>query len=180
MEEKVLAERLIAGDSVALAALVESYHRPLFRFLWHATGSWHDAEDLTSQALMRAVRDIGGFRGQGTLKSWIFQVAHREFLGFRRRQGIVRLLTPKPAGDAPPPGEDLVILSAALARLSTSHRETFLLVEVEGFTTEEAAVALRTSAGTIKSRNHYAKLRLRELLAPAYPEVSNHVAHAPE
>jgi RNA polymerase sigma-70 factor (ECF subfamily) len=180
VEEKELAERLLAGDPAALAVLVESYHRPLFRFLWHATGSWHDAEDLTSQAIMRAIRDIRGFRGEGSLKAWIFQVAHREFLGFRRRQGIVKLLTPKPQTEAPPPSEDIVILSAALGRLSIPHRETFLLVEVEGFTTEEAATALRTSPGTIKSRNHYAKLRLRELLAPAYPEVSNHVAHAPE
>jgi len=160
--------------------LVVKCYRPLFRFLWQASGSRDDADELTSQAFLRATADIGRFRGDGSLRAWIFRVGHRELLRYRRRQAIPSLLRPQPPSNFSPPNEDFVLLTAALRRLSLLHREAFLLVEVEGFTMDEAGLALHVPAGTIKSRCHHAKQRLRELLAPAYPEVSNYVATVPD
>ena len=174
MEDRELAARVAQNDESALAILVERFYPPLFRFLWHASGSRDDAEDLTCQALLRAIADIQGFRGEGPLRAWIFRIGHRELLRFRRRRVVSDLLSPGKPTSGAPPNEDLILLNAALQRLSLSHREAFLLVEVEGFTVTEAALALHAPAGTVKSRCHHARLRLRELLAPAYPEVSNY------
>jgi RNA polymerase sigma-70 factor (ECF subfamily) len=180
VDDTELAQRVAQGDELALEMLVVKFYRPLFRFLWQASGSREDADELTSQAFLRATADIGRFRAEGSLRAWIFRVGHRELLRYRRRQAVAKLLTPKPQPSVGPPNEDFVLLTAALQRLSLSHREAFLLVEVEGFTMDEAGLALHVPAGTVKSRCHHAKQRLRELLAPAYPEVSNYVATVPD
>ncbi len=76
--------------------------------------------------------------------------------------------------------DDVIVIQQALARLSPNLRTAFLLTEVEGLTTEEASAAIGIPAGTVKSRCHHAKKRLREILGPTYPEVSNYVQPIPD
>src|SRR5579862_3752540 len=110
----------------------------MFRFLWHATGSYDEAEDLTTQAIHRASADIRTFRGDGPLRAWMFRVAHRELLRFRRLRAVRNAAALRSPGNVDPPNEDVIMLTTALQRLSLPHREAFLLVEVEGFTFDEA------------------------------------------
>lgn len=181
VEDSELATAVASGDPQALAQFVERFYAPIFRFLWHACGSREDAEDLASQAFLRARSDIRGYRSEGPLAAWMYGVARREWLRHRRRQTLASLFASthrfEPTG---PPAEGLVVVQAALAKLSLGQREAFLLTEVEGLTIDEAARSLDVPAGTVKSRCHHAKRRLRELLEVAYPEVSNYAAPIPD
>jgi len=176
VEDQELAKGVASADETALCEFMGRFYAPLYRFLWHLSGSRVDAEDLASQALVRARADIRHFRGDGALTPWMFKVARREWLRHSRRDALER--RHDRLGEArmvAPPSEDFIVVQAALARLSQDHRAAFLLIEVEGLTVAEASTALGVPAGTVKSRCFFAKKRLRELLGPSYPEVSNHV-----
>lgn len=168
--DQQLASDIRDGKVEALEQLVEQYHRPVLRYLWHAGRSQEDAEDLAIQTLLKAKASIGGFRGDGTLRAWIFQIAYRELLSLRRRQTLARLLQPKVSERVDPPGEDGIVLAQTLDRLPLGLRAAFLLTEVEGLSVAEAATALGVPEGTIKSRCHSARTRLRALLGPTYGE----------
>ena len=79
-----------------------------------------------------------------------------------------------------PHNEDFVIVQQALASLPVHQRTAFLLVEVEGLSTDEASSALAVPVGTVKSRCFHARKRLREILGPSYPEVSNYAQPIPD
>jgi len=181
VEDRELAEKVASGNPEAIATLVDRFYAPMFRFLWHASGSREDAEDLASQALLRARMDIRRFKSDGPLAAWMYSVARREFLRFRRRQILASLFVANRSPEAVSPhNEDVVVIQQALALIPPNHRTAFLLTEVEGLSTEEAAQALGVPAGTVKSRCFYAKKRLREILGPTYPEVSNHAQPIPD
>ncbi len=181
MEDLELAKAVALGDPQAIASFVDRFYSPVFRFLWHACGSKEEAEDLASEAMLRARSDIHSFRSDGPLAAWIYSVARRELLRHRRRQLLASLfIANQPPEAVAPHNEDYVVVQAALARLPVHQRTAFLLVEVEGLTTEEAAISLGVPSGTVKSRCFHAKRRLREILGPAYPEVSNYAQPIPD
>lgn len=181
VEDLELAKGVASGDAQAIAKFVDRFYPSVFRFLWHACGSREDAEDLASQAFLRARNDIRAFRSDGTLAAWTYSLARREFLRFRRRHALASMFaSQRVAAAIPAPNEDFVVVQEALARLPESQRTAFLLVEVEGLSTEETAKVVGVPVGTIKSRCFHAKKRLREILGPAYPEISNYAQPVPD
>jgi RNA polymerase sigma-70 factor (ECF subfamily) len=181
VEDIELARRVASGDAEAIARFVDRLYPSVFRFLWHASGSKEEAEDLASQAFLRARGDIHRFRGDGSLSAWMYSLARREYLRYRRRQALANLFRARTVKEVVPPhNEDFILVQDALARLPENQRAVFLLVEVEGLTTEEAARAIGAPVGTVKSRCFHAKKRLREILGPAYPEISNYAQPIPD
>lgn len=171
MNDEALVEGIRAARPEAIRELVDQFHAPILRYLWQATGVKEDAEDLTSQTLLRARFEISRFRGEGSLRGWVFRIAYRELLRYRRSQAVRRFFidkhpTPSPIG----PNDDAIVLLEALRRIPPLQRDAFLLTEVEGMSTEEAAATLGVPAGTVKSRCHHARQRLRDLLSATYGE----------
>lgn len=176
--DKELASGIARRDTNALETLIETYHRPVLRYLWQAGGSKEDAEDLAVQTLLRVRAEIRGYRGEGSLRSWIYQVAYRELLRHRRRQTFARLFASRqPTARMESFNEDAVVVYDAIARIPAPQRDAFLLTEAEGLTTEEAAAALGIPAGTVKSRCHHARLKLRKLLGATYGETYANAAN---
>jgi len=164
---------LQGGHPDAGRFLIAEYYRPLTRFLWHASACREDAEDLAAQTIGAAIKNSKRLRDPEQLRSWIFQIARRQLLQHRRR----RLFWPskqEAAGLTEGDLDGLFAIQDALGKLSSSHREAFLLTEVEGFSHQEAGLILHVPAGTVKSRAHHAKNRLRSLLQSTYPEVIQH------
>lgn len=178
MTDQELADGIAKRDEGALQILIDRFHRPLFRYLWHTGGSKEDAEDLAVQALLRIRAQIKGFRAQGSLRSWIFQIAYRELLRHRRRQAVASFFLARQSTPIQPaPSEDAIVVYQALSRIPAHHRDAFLLVEAEGLTTEEAAEALEIPPGTVKSRCHHARMKLRKLLGATYGEPNAEISH---
>ena len=160
--------------------VVRPHFDRLYRLAWRLTGSRPEAEDLFQELLVKAfgmLEDLLEIEEPG---SWLCRVMYNLFVDQHRRfarqrmhivdeghlpgEGIADL-----AGDLDPVAdseriEKLTRLDAALRQLSEDHRIVVLLHDTEGYKLEEIQHITGTPVGTIKSRLHRARARLRQIL----------------
>lgn len=159
-------QRLKSLDVEALNQWVSEHHRDVYRMLRQLTRQTEAAEDLTQQTFIKAWRAIGSFDGRSSLRVWLHAIAYREYVTWRRRH---RLFVPldnllRYGFSYSHDSDTELVLSDALTQLSEDQREVFILHEVYGHTFSELAVILGVPEGTLKSRSHYAKLKLQSVL----------------
>ena len=160
-----LAAALANRDEQAARVLFDLHFDATYRFLRQLTGRKEDAEDLSQQTFMRVLQNARKYDGRAGLRSWIFGIAFREFGKLRRRRAWWPLSREIPSDlDLAEYSSNGALLETVLAKLSPVHRSAFLLFHVEGLTIEEIALVQEVPAGTVKSRLHFARLRLKELL----------------
>lgn len=138
----------------------------------------HDAEDLVQDTLVRAFKGLDGFDGAYP-RAWLLTIMRNANMNRHRRQRPSLL---HDAGDltgeadrrnpTAPSAEEVATTRApapwiadALQRLSPRHTQVVQLVDVDGLTYDEAAAALGIPAGTVMSRLHRARHRMRTYLA---------------
>lgn len=165
MDDLELSRWLAVREPRAMGLLVERYHPDAYRFLRHLTRHRQEAENLAQQTLVRAIENAETYSGTGSFRSWIMGIAYREFTTWRRRRLWLPLLGDRPdAADPFTPIADAEALLSALGRLPTETRALFLLHYVEEIPLAELAIALNIPEGTVKSRLHTARQKLRTLL----------------
>lgn len=134
----------------------------------HARGLLRDAsaaDDLVQDCLERAVARRSGYRGDGTVRAWLYGIlvnCHRDQL--RRNRDAGHLVDAGALIAEPPRQEAHLALSEvgrALARLPIDQRQALLLLAIDGLTVAEAAVALGVPEGTGMSRVARARAALR-------------------
>lgn len=177
----VLARR---GDPDAFADLVAPYQRRLFNLALRLVGDRDLAADLTQDALLRAYRSLGRFRGEARFATWLSRITHNaclDALRWRSRHPAQPLDAvngegqPRPEVPDPGPGPEAgvlrgelqAVLVRALDALDPEFRAAVILRDVQGRSYEEAAAIAGIPVGTLKSRLHRGRAHLRELLAPA-------------
>ncbi|HTP03254.1 MAG TPA: sigma-70 family RNA polymerase sigma factor, partial [Anaerolineales bacterium] len=163
--------------------LVDRYQDLLFRIALRMLGDEDSAADAAQVAWLSAFRKLGEFRG-GRLKTWLSRITvnacYDELrLQHRRREvPLVPRTAEEPDGDGafwledPTPGvEELVlrnefdtVVQACLRSLAPVYRSMLILVDIEGMSYEEAAVAAHVPLGTVRSRLARARDALREQL----------------
>jgi RNA polymerase sigma-70 factor, ECF subfamily len=179
-EEAAVIARAAAGDRTAFAQLMEHYQSACYGLAWRLLGDADHAADATQDAFIHAYRAIGSYRG-GIFRSWLLRItANASYDILRRAQR--RPAGPLPDGEegsAPElPDLDAVNpvaeatradmyrhLEAALQRLPADQRTAVVLCDVYGMDYNEVAAMTNSALGTVKSRIHRGRLRLRELLA---------------
>ena len=167
--EAELLRRIQAGDRSAADALVARHYEAVFRWLLQLCRSREHAADLTQDTFVQVVRDLDGFRGESSLKTWIHQVAYHTYLRFQRRAPVTAPLAAESDSDQGTRTEETTLTRQlvydALAQLPEKHRYVAMLHYLQGFTIAQIARILEVPAGTVKSRLHTARPRLRELLS---------------
>lgn len=153
----------------------------LYRLALRLTGNKAEAEDLFQDVLTKIyvrLDDLVEIREPG---QWLSRVLYNHFIDNRRRYSRQRLVVVEEsrlpaesvealAGSGSPSedlerGDNIIRLQSALDRLSDEHRRVVLLHDVEGYKLQEIHKLTGDPVGTIKSRLHRARARLRELLA---------------
>jgi RNA polymerase sigma-70 factor (ECF subfamily) len=166
-------------DPMAFRAIMQRFNQRLFRVARAVMGNDDEAEDVLQAAYLSAFRGIAAFRGDAHLLTWLTTITLNEARGrLRRRRPTLELtmLDRESPGVVPFPGmtpvsnpeaeagraEVRAILEAAVDALPTDFRIVFMLREVDGYSTEEAAAHLSIPEATVKTRLFRARRLLRE------------------
>ena len=169
-----------AEQNLAFERLVRPHFERLYRLAWRLTGAKAEAEDLFQELLVKAFGKLDDLVEVDEPASWLCRVMYNLFIDERRRFARRRLHTveegylPGDGLEGVPGAEDpvrdnerleqLQRLDNALAQLSDEHRVVVLLHDTEGYKLSEIQELIGTPIGTVKSRLHRARARLREIL----------------
>ena len=178
-DEGALVARAVAGDRTAFAQLVEHYQSACYGLAWRLIGDRDAAADATQDAFIHAYDGIGKFRG-GIFRSWLLRITANASYDILRRgqrrpsttlpdpdEGGVELpdpLAPNPVAEAVR-SELYRHLEVALRHLPEDQRIAVVLCDVYGMDYQDVATTTSSALGTVKSRIHRGRLRLRELMA---------------
>lgn len=169
--ERLLVVRAQAGDDAAFAELVELFSPRLRYFLRKLLPSAHDAEDALQDVWLDVLRALERLTDPQALVAWLYRIARdRAFARLRkakpheqlRDEATVADTTTDDNRDFSP--EDAERIHVALDKLPTEQREVLVLRFLENMTYEQIATVAGTNLGTIRSRLHYAKRALRQVL----------------
>ena len=180
-----VVEALVRGEDKAYAQVIDALHVPVYSYLRRLTHRSDVAEDLTQETFLAAWRGIGSFRGESRFSSWIFGIAYRQYLRYRRDSRGPELVPldefreDRGAVQSPVDKEDEKLrLRDAVDALPRQYAEVVSLVHIRGFSYRETARVMSIPIGTVKSRMNYAFKLLREILGES--EVQDHEVQAPE
>src|SRR4051812_33900680 len=165
--ERKLVERAMHGDEDAFDTLIGRVGDQLHSVARRILRDPYLAEDATQRALLEAWRNLPSLRDPDRFEAWLYRLlvnaCHAEARRERRHRANLRLLEfDEPvAHDASARIATQQQLDQAFRRLGVEHRTVVVLVHYLGLTAGEAADAMGTPIGTVKSRLHYALKQLR-------------------
>ena len=161
--------------------IVREHSGRVYRLAYRLTGNRHDAEDLTQETFVRVFRSLHTY-SPGTFEGWLHRITTNLFLDMARRRQRVRiepigddterwtssdlLATPERAFESANLDHDV---QRALDALPPEYRAAVVLCDIEGLSYEEIAVTLGIKLGTVRSRIHRARARLRVALEHRRP-----------
>jgi RNA polymerase sigma-70 factor (ECF subfamily) len=185
LEDAALIERLRSGSDGAYEDLISRFQQPAYVLALRLLNDPADACDVVQEVFLKVFRNIGAFRGQSSLKTWIYRItvneahnARRWFFRHRRRE--VELDTSPedsrswketiPDNGRSPFEETLdheqqAMIEAALDRINPIFRDAVVLRDITDLSYEEIADVLGVSLGTVKSRILRGREALRGELA---------------
>ena len=174
-EEAALIARVVAGEARGFGLLVDRYQRRLWWMCLRMLGDADEADEVVQEAFVRAWERLEEFDPDRRFYPWVFTIARNRCLNAIRRRrtwGFASL-----SGDDPPAlaaseatetrVEDRELgraLEECLGTLPDEQREVFDLRHGEDFTYAEIAAALEITHGTVMSRLHRARRKMRECL----------------
>jgi RNA polymerase sigma-70 factor (ECF subfamily) len=182
-DEAAVVAQARLGNANAFNELLRRYERKIFRLALHITQNREDAEDVLQESFLKAYEHLDQFQGQSKFYTWIVRIAVNQALMKLRKRKSDRSVS---LDDTVDTGEDNIvrevaaweenpeqkysreelnrILTSAVDGLTPIYRAVFVLRDIDGLSTEEAAEALDLSVPAVKSRLLRARLQLREKL----------------
>jgi RNA polymerase sigma-70 factor, ECF subfamily len=188
VREASLVQRCAAGEETACAELVAEHQRMVVQLAVNLLGDREEALDLSQEVFLRVFRTIARFRGQSSLRTWIYRIAINQARNrhrfWRRRHRADQVSLDQhmaahgefvSAGEARPDRmlaqkELAERLQSALDHLPFDQRTAIVLREIDGLSYDEIAYSLGVAVGTVKSRLTRARHALRQELREARAE----------
>lgn len=184
--ESELLRECRLGDRAAFQELVERYQRRIVSLALGMVHNPEDAMEIAQETFIKAFENIGNFKGESSVYTWLYRIAVNKAIDFRRkqrRQATVSFDNPRPDLDREqsyeeslreerPFGPDQQAqahevgarVAEAIDELTPDHKAVILLREVEGLSYDEISRVMQCSKGTVMSRLHYARKRLQKKL----------------
>lgn len=173
LSDSRLIAQIQSGNTQAFTTLYEKYHHRVYRTALAITRDETAAEDILQECFLRVHAHIDKLHGENTLAPWLYRVTVNlsyQWLHKDRRQFQIvrRLQEPLARSLAPYTVEQRELqemVAKVLDALRFEHRVVVVLYYLNEFSVEEIAHILDCPVGTVKSRLHYARRRLKELLS---------------
>lgn len=173
------------GDSSCLAALFERHHKGVYRYCLQMTRNRTQSEDLVQDVFIRVLRKAGAYRGDGSFKAWLYNIARNLTLDHLRRANLAgatfddsleyaEAIDTRSAEQVASGRELVGQVEAALGRLPAAAREVIWLGRFEFDSYEDLGLALGCKAGAARVRMH----RAMQLLAAEVGVSAGDMSHA--
>lgn len=180
--------RLLAGlrqgDEAAFEELVTLFERPVYNLIYRLLPNPADAPDVVQETFLKVFRSVGSFRGESSLKTWVYRIAvneahnHRRWFSRKRgaevglddesRDGLTLQQCIEDPGQSPfdtvRGRETMAAVEDALAALKPDFRSAVVLRDIEELHYDEIAEILNLNLGTVKSRILRGREALRQEL----------------
>jgi RNA polymerase sigma factor (sigma-70 family) len=189
LTEQELISGLLKGDENAFKAVVHTYKNMVYNTVLGFVQQTADAEDITQEVFIKVYENIGQFKQQAKLSTWIYRISitqAMDFLRYRNRKkrggfllslfGSNQELLYEPA-DFDHPGvltenkEQAAILFAAINKLSEKQKTAFLLQKTQDQSQQQIAEIMQLSQGAVESLLSRGKANLKKLLANYYAQL---------
>jgi RNA polymerase sigma-70 factor, ECF subfamily len=172
--ERLPVNEAKAGDPDAWATLFQRYRLPLFTYIIQMVRHEQTAFDIVQETMLNAVKHIATLQSESKFGSWLFGIAHQKCIQHwrktNREDAALKQFEADPL-DLPDDATDILIRDEdrahffkILNQLPDAQRSALVLHFLEDFSLEEIATITGTSVGTVKSRLHYGKKALKQLL----------------
>ena len=181
--DSLLVHQCVAGEEEACDRLVRDHQRMVYQLALHLLGDSQEALDLSQEVFLRVFRTLPRFRGQSSLRTWIYRIvvnqsSNRQRWWRRRHRSHQVALEAHTAahGELPDARRSVMPDSllqqreiagrvwTALDRLPFDQRAAIVLREIDGVSYEEIGASLGVAVGTVKSRLARARATLRCVL----------------
>jgi RNA polymerase sigma-70 factor (ECF subfamily) len=165
-----LALRCQSGEKGAFEDLIAVMERPLLYYAASLTGSTDSALDVLQEVWIKAFRNIRKLKDPEALRQWLYSITHgiavdRIRKNYSREQSEkVQYEDFQEAEEPSFAAEDAAQVHAALNQLGIHHREVLIPHFLEDLSLKEIAKVVGCSEGTVKSRIHYAKRQMKQIL----------------
>ena len=185
LTEAELIEKAQSGDQRAFQLLVENTQQKAFAVALGYCKNPDDAMDRVQEAYVKAFRSLTRFQGGSTFYTWFYRILMNACIDFSRKeakrkqdvgydeglgQGEDSLVSTTGTIEGANPARSLANkelgerIEIAMEKLSEAHREILILREVQGLSYEELAELLGLARGTVMSRLHHARGKLKGYL----------------
>jgi RNA polymerase sigma-70 factor (ECF subfamily) len=171
MDDRELVRRIRDGDAEALRAIVERYQDRIFSLIYGIVRDRHEVEDVAQEVFLKVYTRIRAFDERSKFYTWLYRVAAnaaKDHVKKRSRRPAVALEEDEVVpgtGDSPvghaAAAETRRLVREAIAALPLHYREVLTLRELEGLSYNEIAGVLQISIGTVESRLHRARAKLK-------------------
>ena len=174
LDDQELVRRIRERDGEALRLLVERYQDRIFALIYGIVRDRHETEDVAQSVFMKVFDRINSFDGRSKFYTWLYRVAAnaaKDHVKMRSRRPSVPLEEDAgiaATGDSPwahvSAAETRQMVRDAINELPPRYREVLALRELEGMSYNELAQVLKLSIGTVESRLHRARAKLKRRL----------------
>ena len=173
LSENEIVLQVLAGKTSEFRKLVEQYHQPVLRFARNLIGDEHDAEDITQEAFLAAFDHLASYNAKrATMLTWLFTITRNRCVNHLKRTRpvfdaeVIANTQPAASHYDSERNEFWSRLDIALDALPIEQKTAFILAEIEDLPYADIARIEQTTLGTVKSRIHRAKQRLRAAMTP--------------
>jgi RNA polymerase sigma-70 factor (ECF subfamily) len=180
-----LIQKASEGDAEAFEELVKRYQQKVYTIAYGISHNQQDALDICQEVFIKIHTKLKSFRGASSFYTWLYRVTANVSIDFQRRKKKATMVEfDEKLLEEPPPGarygeekrfdprkildskEIRAAILKAMERLPEDQRAAVILRELENLSYREIARALNCSLGTVMSRLHYGRKKLKEMLLP--------------
>lgn len=201
-DEALIKKYREEGDISVFTTLVKRYQSRVFSIAFRLLNNSEEAEEIVQDTFVRVHQNLDKFRADAVFASWLFRITHNLCMDALRQrlrkksssvvsfdpqstvaedEGHKGLSTPMTqiADETPNPSQSLDMseqtnmVEKSLNELPEAQKMVLILHDLQGFSYVEVAEIVGTSVGTVRSRLHYGRLKLKELLSPYFSNELN-------
>lgn len=150
--------------------LYETYKNAIFLYLYRSTLNRHVAEDLTQDTFLKAFQSLSSFRGESSIKTWLFKIARNTYINFsKRKQYKMEIHTDimdrhqTNHHDQFKLSDEQRLIELTLLELPENYRTYIILRDVNELTYEEVAVITHETIGQVKVGLYRARKKFKEI-----------------